>query len=221
MRQFEVMLPPGWAQVDLTSPVAEPVKRIVKRMTESLPSDVAASARPHLERRFQAAMTGLAADGVSSAYLPVLDVLQAPVQPFIAVRPVSFDVDGEEMAPLDYLVALMAQPGASLVEPVGMVGVKRTSTSDTGDQIAGALDEVPSDIVVQADQAKLAEAAGSGRTTRHLHYVIGVPDDPERWMAVDASVSALGADSSDVLDAVEEFIDAWVTTVQWKEPTDA
>ena len=222
MRQFEALLTAGWAQVDLTTPVADTVDGIVSVMLDGYPTDVAGSLRGHLVQRLRSAMTGLAGGGAIAAYLPVRDGLGAPVRPFIVVRPVSFEMDGEHVAPINYLMALMAQEGTSLVDPPGMVGVKTVSDSDTAGRLSAGLADVPADIMARVDRGGLDGAVAAGRQTRHVHYVIGVPAQDDCWMAVDASVSAPGgSDAKEVLDAVEEFVDAWVTTITWKEASDA
>lgn len=218
MRTFEAMLPPGWAQVDLTSPVAESVDTIVGGMLEGLPREAADPARQHLTEQLRRAMTGLAGDGAVVAYLPVDDAMTSPVRPFIAVRPVSFEIGGATVEPLDYLVAMMTQEGVSLIEPIDMVGIKRVTDSSNAGRLATALEDVPQELVEQADRTQLGSAVAAGQRTRHLQYIIGVPDAADYWMSVEASVSAPGgADADEALDAVEEFIDAWVGTIRWTE----
>lgn len=221
MEAYEAILPPGWMAFDLTQPVHEAVTQMTTTMLAPVPKDIADAAQPGLVKQLKTALTGMADEGAVAAYLPVDDALDSMVRPVMAIRPVEFQVDGAEITPLDYLAALMAQEGVSLIEPEGMVGIKRVTDSDTGSQFKEAATELPDEILAKTDREGFDEALKTGRRTRQVNYVIGVPDQKERWMSVDASVSAFNVDGVDeALEAIEQFFDAWVSTIRWKDTAD-
>lgn len=218
MRQFSVMLPPGWAQFDLTVPVKGPVRLAVEEMLRNIPDESRDSLRQELLPTITQALTNLSANGAIAAYMSVDNPGTAAVFPVVAIRPVDFSIDGEEIDPLDHLVALVAANEVELLDIPGMVGIRRSVDRDASAAFRAKLTELPAEVKASMGDAGKAAAAEARRLTRQVEYTIGVPGTKDCWMAVSAELSTVAAgEGEDVLEAVTEFLDAWVGTVDWHE----
>lgn len=221
MGSYEAVLPPGWVMLDLGLPFGDSLDQAVVAMLSGVPTEIADSLRRNMLKQLRTEIENLAKEGAAAVYLPTDDMLSAVVRPLIVVRPVTFEVEGKQVPPLDFLAGLISQEGTALVEPEGMIGVKRVTEFDSSTQFAKASSRLPAEVLDRIDQQAFGQAVADGRRTRRITYIVGVPDSAERWMAVDASVSVLNGDGAEeALEAVEEFFDAWVCAVRWEVTVD-
>ncbi len=222
MREYSAVLLPSWVRFDLARPVKEPLTEAVARMLDGVPSSVARRVRPYLYDRLFATLTQLASAGASAVFMPAENPADASAFPVLSVRPADFVVDGEPMDPMDYLIALVGSGAATLIEPEGMVGVRRVTDRDTTAALRDGLADVPADLAGTLDAAASAKAVQAGRLSREIEYIVGSPESADQWLAVTASISVIGGEGSeDLLDAVTELADRWVENLRWVEESNA
>lgn len=222
MRDFQAVLLPNWVRFDLRQPVREPLTAAVSRMLSGVPVDAAGRVRPYLFEQLFGMLTQLATSGATAVFMSTDNPAEASAFPIFSVGPANFEVEGEPMEPLDYLIGLVGSGAATLIEPEGMVGVRRVTDRDTTAALRDGLANLPAAMAGATDNGDGARAVAAGRLSRAVEYVIGVPQSPDRWMVVTASISALGGkDDQELLDAVTTFADRWVENIRWtEEPAD-
>ncbi len=223
MVNYRYVLPGDWAQVRLDPLEPGAVKAVTDRMFGDISDEVTrVRVSGWATSQLRKSLEALAEVGAWAAYLPAENPVASPVRPMIVTRP--FDAEESEADPMELLLALAAEAGeaSSPIQPAGMVGLKIREPEDPAGSLLDSLSMLPEDIRELADEDQLlAAAAEQTRLVRRVRYVIGVPEDAERWMHVEASVScALGEEAGEALDAVEEFFDAWVETLSWEETED-
>lgn len=211
---FNVVTPPGWQLFDLSEPVEDASRALAATMVVDLPQKVRATARSRIEASVIAALTGLQEQGFLAALLDAHDPTESPSFPIIAIQGTDFIIDGEELDPMDFLLGLLAAGEYTVIEPPQMVGVKRSSQADSGQRLAETAQELSrGDIEI--------DTASVSHTTRQVEYIMGIPDLPECWLSVFATFGAPSTDEGhELLDAIEEFTDAWVETISWDVEVD-
>lgn len=213
---FRAPLLPRWVRLDLTEPVRQQLTDAVARMVEEIDPAVREKLRDQLQEQLFTAMTALAADGVTTVFLPTENPAFAAAFPVLAVAPADFTVDGEQMAPMDYLVGLIGAGNSTLIEPRDMVGVRTATDRDSTAQLSSTLGELPADLREAMNPQQLEAATGATRLSREIRYLIGVPESEDRWLEVTASLAVLKSEGSDeLLAAITEFADRWVETIEW------
>lgn len=218
MREYSAVLLPHWVQFDLTQPVAGPLDEAIALMLGDVPRESAKRVRAHLRERLSGLLTQLASAGVTAVFMPAENPSVASAFPVLSVRPADFVVDGEPMDPMDYLIALVGSGAASIIEPEGMVGVRRVTDRDSTAALREALADVPADMADGLDVEASAKAVQHGRLSREVEYIIGVPQSEDRWMSVTGSLSVIqGEASEELLGAVTQLADRWVETIRWVE----
>lgn len=218
MREYAAILLPNWVRFDLGEPIKGPLDQAITRMLEDLPSATASRVRPYLYQQLFGMLTQLSSAGCSAVFMPAENPATASSFPLFAIRPADFVVDGEEMDPMDYLIGLVGSGQAMLIEPTGMVGIRRQTDRDTTAALREGVSNLPAELAGALDGGARAKVAQSTRLSREIEYVIGVPDTGDQWMAVTASISVVSGEGSDeLLDAVTEFADRWVETIGWAE----
>lgn len=221
MRNFSVMLPPGWVQFDLTQPVGGQVTVAAKEMLSKLPPPMRGELRRQIEPPLTEALANLASGGAVAAYMSAEDPRTAAIFPIVVVRPADFAVEGEVMDPMDYLVALISTGEVALVDPVGMVGVKHMTDRDVSSSVRRALAQVQDDVLDSMEGLDRESFTELREVARQIEYTIGVPETSDCWMVISAEVTADARENAvEALDAVTEFLDAWVGTIIWNEEGD-
>lgn len=221
MRAFSAVLPPRWTRFDLDRPVRDALGKVVESMLADVPPAARDRVRRYVFDGLLSSLNQLASSGVVTAFLPADNPAVAAAFPVFAVRPVDFTVDGEPIDPMDYLVGILGAGAATVIEPIGMVGVRRVTDRDTSKALTDAVAALPADMSEHLDAEAAARAGQAGRLSREIEYVIGVPETDDRWMAITASISVVRGEGSDeLLEAVTSFADRWVETVQWVEDED-
>lgn len=214
--KFKVVVPPGWVRFDLSEPVEDSIARATLQMLSEVPVALRGAMVGRLRSTLADSLRGLASAGVVSALMPLEDPSFSALFPVVTIRPADFTLDGEELDPMDYLVALISTGEVTLVDAPEMVGVRYRSDHDGTLALAQELSTLPEDTRVQM---KGREGLGEKRRiVRRLDYTLGVPDSDDRWMSVSAEIAAITSEETeDGLDAATEFLDAWVGAIVWND----
>lgn len=222
MRKFRVVLPPGWVQFDLSAPVEEQAKVAVSAMFQELPRDARRALRQQMAPTISSALANLAEGGAVAAYMSVENPGTAALFPVVAIRPAEFTIGDTPLDPMDYLVALVGTGEVELIDPIGMVGVKRVTDRDVSSALESEARALPQDVLDAVGGATREEISGVRQIARQVEYTLGVPETDDCWMVVAAEVTADGDEAAarDALDAVTQFLDAWVETITWEVTDD-
>lgn len=218
--RYRAYLPGGWARLDLREPVRPQLATTIDLMLEGVPTQTADSFRGSLEETLFSAATGLAGLGVEDVYLPAANPSVSHVLPILTIRNAASLISAEDTEPIQFLTGLLAAEDATVIEPVGMLGVRLDRGTSRSDALLEVLRALPLPTALAGDVE--AEAASIGWLTRTVEYYIGQPGADDRWLLVTATFSIADVDDhNEVLEAVAGFADRWVEAICWVDPTPA
>lgn len=200
---YRLLLPPGWARLDLTDDVDAQVRRLLEAALRGRAPDDAAAFRRQLGAQMSASAQEAAARGVAVLYFPVAEEAGAPLPTSIAVAALTGDRLDD---PLDLLVAMAARDSSG--RAVDLDGAVALRTSRLTRSTALDSEEVP-----EEDRALV-----SALVRRQVQYIVGDPTDRGRWLTF-TWVCVVPGDGSanEVADAAEELFDAMMLSFRWTE----
>lgn len=189
---YTLVLPPGWKQIPLRQGTDDAVRRILDLTFESFPRDEVFTYRRDLEKRLALQIRQARDAAGLDLYLPVELMHGIPVAASILVSEVSFgsveDIDPDMVA----LRLATAADGSETVLLDGAIAVR-------------------TDRVAAADPARQAEFP-----SRRVDFVISVPQDPDRWLAVVFSTIGAGDPYDEMSELLVGLFDAIMSTFRWE-----
>ncbi|MGH3771999.1 MAG: hypothetical protein ACRDRW_11490 [Pseudonocardiaceae bacterium] len=189
---YTVVLPPGWSRIPLRRGAEQAITNILDRSFAGLPRDQVATLRQELRLRLRE-LAGRARENCG------LD-LYVPTERMRGVTVAA-----------SFVVAEMSLGSVQPVDPARLVAqiVAQLAADDahtTAVDVAGT-------VATRAEHLAAEDAErGIEHESRRVDYVLGVPDDPDRWVVV--SFSTLG--SGDLAQLLVELFDAVMTTFRWR-----
>ena len=213
MREIELILPSGWADIDLRASLPPQLHRLAKRIVDGAPGSSDApevrAARDLVEAQLRTSLSALAGAGALRVLLEADPMAGVRTGTFIAVLPFPRELAED---PMDALVAIAAQTPQTVVMDAGELVVMRTVTvSDAtddvreglgaaGEQLAGALPDPPA-------LPDLPEGAAVS---------VGDPGLPDDWMVFFTVITAQDdEDSQALVDSLLALSDAIVQSVRF------
>ena len=141
MREIELILPSGWADIDLRASLPPQLHRLAKRIVDGAPGSSDApevrAARDLVEAQLRTSLSALAGAGALRVLLEVDPMAGVRTGTFIAVLPFPRELAED---PMDALVAIAAQTPQTVVMDAGELVVMRTVTvSDATDDVREGL----------------------------------------------------------------------------------
>lgn len=205
-RGYSVALPKGWARVPLREGTREALDReIFLRIAEipaEVPRDQGMAYRVHVRRSVERMVDEARRAGGLDLYVPVRSPRPLPASFVVAEIPHGLDAEPQE-ALARYAAGYRPGPGE------GAPGELRS----VGDGIA-----VRWEYVRQAADAEGETGPGAGAgapASRRVEYVLPVPEDRGRWLAVSHSTPGDGDLGSAYTRALTDLFDAVMTTFCW------
>ena len=197
--RFRIVLPPGWARIDLTVEV-EP-DEVVSTLTGG--AAVPVQVRESLAAQLATTLRGAVDLGARCVILPTDPEYGGSTT--LMFRP--FEHAG---TPLDELVSLVAaEPSATMVDVPDLVCVR---VSRVRRQEATDLSE----FTGQAGQAASAAVLGKAHSVLQVRYVLGHPDQPASWVEVLGGIGFPQApEAQEAVDALLALADGIVSTFRW------
>jgi len=201
-RGYSIVLPPGWRRIPVRSGAEKAVRAAVREAFAVLPRDAppdrVGPRRLELERRLTQMVREVRGKGGIDLCLPVLPVYGSPL-------PASFIVSE---------LFLARSPHADAdPDPAGIVALLAA-------QAAGGAPAFPV-TVDGAEGLRMEQTAGPAPAgdvrhgSRRVDYVLPVPGDPARWLAVVFSTLGAGNPDDQVALLLTSLFDAMMTTFRW------
>jgi hypothetical protein len=187
---YTIVLPPAWARIPVRRDSDAAIKRILDESFRQLPRDRVAQYRRELEERLRKMVEQAREAGGLDLYLPIDHMHGATAAASLLVSEVSF-ASVEQVDPMLVVARLAADGESTPVTVHESVGVRTERT-------------------VAADPERDVEFA-----SRRVDYVLPVPDDPERWLALAFSTLGGGNPGDEYADVLVELFDAMMTTFRW------
>jgi hypothetical protein len=188
---YTLVLPPGWHRIPVRGGSDAAIRKILDRSFRHLPRDKVAPYRAEVERRLAQMVTEARKNGGVDVYLPVEFRGGTPVAASFVVSEVSFG-------------------SVEHVEP-GLI-VSELASGDDGarsvrvDGAAGARSER---AVPAAPQAEFPYGS------RRVEYLLPVPGNADRWLAVVFSTPGAGDPGDRFARLLVELFDAVMSTFRW------
>ncbi len=217
MKKFSLLLPPDWTLIDPADP-ASGVDEASAAMVRDRPADQRARAQAAVAAQLKALAAEFAGQGFAALALGVSPLDHRFSAPIVVVRPL--DLPDEE-DPVNLLVALAgSSPDAQLMEIDHLVGLRLRETDEmpTAEQSLDALPQgLREELSAHPDAEELVRREGP-TMARRVRYLMGLPNDRERWVEIFASVQCPSdPDGVALADAFTETFDALASSFEWKD----
>lgn len=210
MKQFQILVPPGWFMVDLRDDLDAQIERFVSLRLAGVPRDRARSVSPTLRKSLAEATRSLSDGGAVGLTLPVEvdDALAAT--PMAVYMPLAVP-DGQD--PIDVLLAVAASDMSAKTVDVGdLVSIRLSEDVDATASVQDGLSQAANILNAPIGQ----EAVGMTATRHHVRYLMGDPGDAERWVDVAFSVTSTSLSGSvDLAEVLIELFDETIQSFRW------
>ncbi|HEX3828954.1 MAG TPA: hypothetical protein VHV82_16965 [Sporichthyaceae bacterium] len=187
---YEILLPPGWAQIPLRSGTGTALEAILDAATASRRPE-ATDWREQMATQLEQVVARARAANCVHLYLPFAALHGFTVAASMSVAEVAFGA----LDPID---------------PGELTG--RLATAPNGRQlIVGGVVATRTERICQADPGR-----GAVLPSRQVDHFVPFPDDPDRWLVI--SFSALRPADESIVDPSPEWValfDAVMTTFRW------
>ncbi len=217
-RGYSVALPPGWTRVPLRHGTRDTLDREVFRRVDRIPAEVprdqGMAYRAHVRRTVERMVRDARRAGGLDLYVPVRTPRPLPASFVVAEIPHGLDAE-PEAALARYAAGHRPGPGEGTPGELWSVGdglavrweyVGRAADGEDG---AGPGEE-------PAPGHEPGPGAGTGApASRRVEYVLPVPEDRTRWLAVSHSTPGDGDLGSPYTQALTDLFDAVMTTFRW------
>ncbi|WP_328913976.1 MULTISPECIES: hypothetical protein [unclassified Streptomyces] len=196
---YTVLLPPGWVRIPLRHGTGEALDEKVFRGIEAIPSDVprdqAVAYRLHVRRKVERLAAEARKAGGLDLYVPVRTRPPTLMAASFLVTEINRP-EGADPTPEAVLAQLAADRRRG--EPGEVRGIAET-------------------LAVRWEYVEPPGAGGADPDTyaRHVDYVLPVPGDVGRWLAVSFSTAGDGDPDGEFARALTELFDALMTTFRW------
>jgi len=187
------VLPPGWLKIPVRPGAEKAIRAAVKEAFAVLPRDAPPDrVGPHrleLERRLMKMAREARGNGGIDLCLPVIPVYGAPLAASFIVSELFL---GQPADPAGIVALLTA--GDDTTHPVTIDGAEGLRVERTGGPIPG-------------------KGVDSG--SRRVDYVLAVPGNPDRWLAVAFSTLGAGDPDDQIAVLLTSLFDAMMSTFRW------
>jgi hypothetical protein len=194
---YMLMLPPGWHRIPVQRGARAAVKKIVEdafaRRSPAVSPDQLVPLRLDLERRLSAMISQARERGGVDLYLPLEPRRGVPIAASFVVSQFAIGGGPDQPADADAVLAHLASLDAS-------------ATVTTVDEAMA----IRTERVADADPAQ-----GVDERSRRVDYVVGMPGDPARWLAVAFSTLGGGDPDDKLALALAQLFDAMMSTFRW------
>lgn len=192
---YTLVLPPGWYHVPVRHGTEKAIKQaagqVVAEYARSQPRDKLTSYRIELERRLRSAADDARRKAATDLYVPLGLVRGIPV-------------------PASFLVSELYLGSVEDIDPALVISHLAASDGDARPvTVAGALG-IRTERAAGPDPSKQA-----GYPSRRVDYVLAVPGDPERYLAVAFSTLGGGDPDDSYAALLVELFDAIMSTWRW------
>jgi hypothetical protein len=197
---YSLALPPGWARIPLQrgtrTALEEKVFRGIERIPADVPRDQGMAYRAWVRRRVERMVGEARRAGGLDLYVPVR-----------TRRPL----------PASFLVAEVGRGEGGVAAPEDATALARLA----GERRAGAAGElrtVGEGLGVRWEYVRAREEEGPEgpvAASRRVDYVLPVPADRARWLAVSHSTAVDGDPAGPYAQALTDLFDALMTTFRW------
>lgn len=214
MKEFAIYCPRGWSRIDLTrdeDAIRRQVDAVADRLTRSAPPERRVRARGLVMSRLGQVARSLAEGGAVSIMLPMDDPVVVPIRPVIALAPLQVP-EGRE--PMDVLLSMAsADASAEVVDVDGVVALRLSSTDDVTESFV----RDAGDLLEQGGATVESDEPSEDRVVaRRVRYLIGVPEDPDRWVDILFSIEHLDdQEQRELGDAAIGLFDELAKTFRW------
>ena len=199
---YSLVLPPGWLQIPLDQRAAAAIRTLLDRAFTDVPPDVppdtAASLRRRLEGHLTATVAAARRSGGTELYVPTERMGGVLVPASFVVADI---VPGTDGGPIDD------------DDLVGRVMARLVAADDSARVIE--VDDAPAVRTESRSAPDPDRSLGVRAASRRVGYVLAVPGERGRWLAVTATVLEAEDDRDDLAGLLVELFDAVMTTFRW------
>ncbi len=192
---YTIVLPPGWQHIPVRRGSDEAIAKIsrgvVRQFSKSQPRDTLTAYRIELERRLRAAVGEARRKAATDIYLPVGLVRGIPV-------------------PASFLVSELSLGSVEDIDPAHMIANLASGEDSRAVTVAGAIG-ARTERTARADPSQQAEHG-----SRRVDYVLAVPGDADRYLAVAFSTIGGGDPDDAYARVLVELFDAMMMTWRWR-----
>ena len=199
---YSLVLPPGWVQIPLDEGSVPAVRKLLDRAFTHVPADIPPDTVAILRRRLEGRLTATVAEarrtGGTELYVPTerMGGVLVPASFVVAdVRPETEDdpVDEQDLVGRVLARLVAADDSARVIEIDGAPVVRTESRSASDPE----------------------RSLGVRAASRRVEYLLAVPGEAGRWLAVSATILEAEDDDEDLAGLLVELFDAVMTTFRW------
>jgi len=203
-RGYSILLPAGWARIDLRQDLSPQVAALVARSLTRLDDDVAAAGRRALAESLERLVTSARDEGLLDLYFPFTAEAGAPAQVTVGVA----RLVTEESDPMSVLLSVAATDTTARPVDLDAAVALRTHRRTVSETTAGGLGA--------DDELFVGVESGLRRVRREVRYLVGAPDSTRDWFTIVQNVVVPEVEGADeVAEAFEELFDAVVGSFTW------
>lgn len=200
---YSVVLPPGWVRIPLRAgtraALDEKVFRGIEEIPAGVPRDQGMAYRLHVRRKVDRMVEEARRAGGLDLYVPARVRSRTLMASSFLVSEIARDQDDGEGS----------GPQAELV--LARLAADRRAGEKGELRLAGEAMAVRWEYVTAPDGSD----PEVDTSARHVDYVLAVPGDPGRWLAVSHSTAGDGDPGSAFTRALTDLFDAVMSTFQW------
>lgn len=214
--RYEFVVPPGWTRLDLRRALAPQVDELMGSMLEDAPADRRAAAEPALKSRLLSMLTDLAGGGVLDLVIPMVAYEGVTFPASFAFTRFAIPPGTD---PIDVLTALaMTDSTADLREISDLVALRTSSTEFVNaDAVAAQLTLAAVEAGLVVERGHDPGGAAGAILSRRVRYVVGVPEDRERWiMVLFSALETEDTDSIELVAGLEALFDTVMSSMRFR-----
>jgi len=193
---YTIVLPPGWHHIPVRRGADEAIKKIARdvarRFAQGQSRDALTAYRIELERKLREVVGEARRRGATDAYVPLGLVHGVPV-------------------PASFLVSELSLGSVEDIDPAQIIANLASADGDSRPVTVADTVGARAERTARADPSKNVEYP-----SRRVDYVLAVPGDSDRYLAVAFSVVCAGDPDDAYVGLLVELFDAMMATWRWR-----
>jgi hypothetical protein len=193
---YTIVLPPGWRHIPVRRGADEAIKKaardVARQFAKGQPRDALTAYRIELERKLREVVAEARRRGGTDAYVPLGLVHGVPV-------------------PASFLVSELSLGSVEDIDPARIIANLASADGDSRPVTVADAIGARTERTARADPSKNVEQA-----SRRVDYVLAVPGESDRYLAVAFSVVCAGDPDDAYVRLLVELFDAMMATWRWR-----
>lgn len=193
---YTIVLPPGWYHIPVRRGSDEAITKIardvIRQFSKTQPRDALTAYRIELERKLRAVVSDARRQAATDIYVPLGLVRGIPI-------------------PASFLVSELSLGSVEDIDPAHMIANLASAAGDSQTVTVADAIGVRTERTARADPSKQVEHG-----SRRVDYVLAVPGDADRYLAVAFSTIGGGDPDDAYARVLVELFDAMMATWRWR-----